>query len=84
MSLRIFPGLRCLKQRHMYHNAVDENGIPMHNESKRIPFTLQERIKGELKSKEEMIVFENLSDLVDWTNPTVVVKKKNPDKNERI
>lgn len=71
----VFTGLGCLKQK--YHIEVDENVSPVHNQARKIPLALQERVKQELKRMEELKVIKKQNDHTDWASPMVIVEKPN-------
>ena len=75
-----FGALGCFKQKHKI--VTDPNVPPIINPPRRIPISIQNKLKAELDKMVEMKVIVRVDEPTDWVNSLVAVEK--PDKSLRI
>ncbi|XP_054283462.1 uncharacterized protein K02A2.6-like [Macrosteles quadrilineatus] len=75
-----FEGLGQFPSTH--HIQLKEGAIPQIRQSRRVPYSLQEKLKEKLDQLEETGVIRKVDKPTAWVNPLVIVEK--PDKSLRI
>ncbi|XP_046864316.1 uncharacterized protein K02A2.6-like [Xenia sp. Carnegie-2017] len=71
----VFGELGCLKGEH--HISIDPNVTPVVHPPRKIPISLMERLKAELKRMCKLDVIEKVDEPTDWVSSMVVVEKDN-------
>ena len=72
----VFKGLGCISNT-KYHIKVDKTYQPVVHPPRRVPVTLQPKIRAELTRMEELEVIEKVEEPTDWVNSVVTIVKPN-------
>ena len=70
----VFTGVGCLPGKHKI--VLHENAIPVKAASRKIPSSLEDKLKNELLKMAKDSIIKKVTKLNDWVNPIVVVLKK--------
>lgn len=71
----MFDGLGQLKGK--YRLQLKENSQPVINPPRRVPFSLQQPLKNEIKRMKEMNVITEVREPTEWVSSLVLVTKPN-------
>ncbi|KAL7873908.1 hypothetical protein SRHO_G00048780 [Serrasalmus rhombeus] len=71
----VFVGIGCLDGEHTI--KVDEKVTPKVHPPRKIPVTLREKLKTELKRMEKIKIIAKIDEPTQWVNPFVIVEKTN-------
>ncbi|UYV61713.1 K02A2.6-like [Cordylochernes scorpioides] len=73
----IFEGIGRLPIEHKIR--LKENATPVIAPSRKIPFSIREKVKAELERMEKLDIIEKVEEPSEWTHPIVVVQKPSGD-----
>ncbi|UYV65842.1 K02A2.6-like, partial [Cordylochernes scorpioides] len=73
----IFEGIGRLPIEHKIR--LNENTTPVIAPSRKIPFSIREKVKAELERMEKLAIIEKVEEPSEWTHPIVVVQKPSGD-----
>ncbi|UYV63627.1 hypothetical protein LAZ67_2005063, partial [Cordylochernes scorpioides] len=73
----IFEGIGRLPIEHKIR--LNENTTPVIASSRKIPFSIREKVKAELERMEKLDIIEKVEEPSEWTHPIVVVQKPSGD-----
>ncbi|UYV70569.1 K02A2.6-like [Cordylochernes scorpioides] len=73
----IFEGIGRLPIEHKIR--LNENTTPVIAPSRKIPFSIREKVKAELERMEKLDIIEKVEEPTEWTHPIVVVQKPSGD-----
>ncbi|UYV73923.1 K02A2.6-like, partial [Cordylochernes scorpioides] len=73
----IFEGIGRLPIEHKIR--LNENTTPVIAPSRKIPFSIREKVKAELERMEKLDIIEKVEEPSEWTHPIVVVQKPSGD-----
>ncbi|UYV84832.1 K02A2.6-like, partial [Cordylochernes scorpioides] len=73
----IFEGIGRLPIEHKIR--LKENATPVIAPSRKIPFSIREKVKAELERMEKLDIIEKVEEPNEWTHPIVVVQKPSGD-----
>ncbi|UYV61543.1 K02A2.6-like [Cordylochernes scorpioides] len=73
----IFEGIGRLPIEHKIR--INENTTPVIAPSRKIPFSIREKVKAELERMEKLDIIEKVEEPSEWTHPIVVVQKPSGD-----
>ncbi|UYV66236.1 K02A2.6-like [Cordylochernes scorpioides] len=73
----IFEGIGRLPIEHKIR--LKENATPVIAPSRKIPFSIREKVKAELERMEKLDIIEKFEEPSEWTHPIVVVQKPSGD-----
>ena len=72
-----FQGIGCFSREHKI--LLDPNVKPVVNRARRIPLSMEDKVKAELNKMEKNNIITKIDEPTEWVNSMVVVEKKNKD-----